>query len=229
VTEEDPDPDRPELEDLLDDPELLDTLRRLGLLNDARNLRRRAEADLERGRAAAQQGDREAEWGYLQRALWNLRAGHRLQQESVEGVLEPSPTARPSLDLEYHYRGFGDCPSYCRIRVFEPRGGPVIVLATELTENPGTSITNFVEGMLPQVARLLATPVGELFWIEHYLARGTQPHERETFSQVTLTVTEWGVTRPHWAPLTRAEVEARIGGRMEEGGAQWKRKPGPHP
>ena len=53
-------------------------MRILELLEQANNFRLRTEADLDRARAAGRGQDRVGEWHYLQRALWNIRAAHRL-------------------------------------------------------------------------------------------------------------------------------------------------------
>lgn len=69
----------PRSEVLWDDPAFQDGLRNLELLDQARNLRLRMEADLGHAWAAGPRQDRAKEWSYLQRAIWNLRGGHRLQ------------------------------------------------------------------------------------------------------------------------------------------------------
>ena len=49
---------------------------------------------------------------------------------------------RKTLDTRFSYRGCHGCESLCRLRVYEEPGKPAVVIATELEENPGTSITN---------------------------------------------------------------------------------------
>lgn len=172
------------------------------------------EADLDRAWTASRRQDYDQQWSYLRRALWNLRAAHRLQREAGEGLAPASPFAEPSLDLPFRYWGFRNTPSHCRIRVFEPNGQPLVVLATELPDNPGTSITNFAEQLATQIGELLAAPLETLVWIEHYPERGAKPHERESFALVSFTRTALGLSTPRWRHLDRAEVAALIGGEL---------------
>lgn|GEM_PF-98493 len=213
---------RPPSEDLLDDPVIQDVIRRLELLEGAKNLRLRTEADLNRARQAGQRGDAGLELGYLRRAVWNIRAAHRLQDEAGAGLglAEETTTAAaavPLLDVAYHFRGLCGAPSCCRLRVYEPREGPLVVIATELPENPGTSITNFVEELAAEVWALLERPARGMVWIEHYPERGPV-HRRipEGFDRVTFARTERGFSGPQWRRLPRAEVEQLIGGPLEE-------------
>jgi len=205
---------------LRDDPVIQDAVRRLELLDQARNLRLRTEADLDRAREAGRRGEPELERGYLRRALWNIRAAHRLQDEAGEGhpLLESQRelSAAPTLDLIYPFRGLCGAPSRCRLRIYEPREKPLVVLATELPDNPGTSITNYVEELAAEVWALLEKPACGMVWIEHYPERGSV-HRRlpEGFDRVTFRQTERGFAGPRWRPLARAEVEALIGGPLE--------------
>lgn len=199
---------------ILEDPVFQDGIRRLQLLEQAKNLRHRMEVDLERGWAAGRQQDRRAQWSYLQRALWNLRAAHRLQMEAGEGLVPASPNAEPSLDLPFRYWGFQGTPSCCRIRVFEPKGHALVVLATELPDNPGTSITNFAAQLATQIGELLAVPLESLLWVEQYPECGPQPHEQESFALVSFTRTPHGLSHPSWRSLSPAEVANLIGGKL---------------
>lgn len=70
-------------------------------------------------------------------------------------LVPASQFAEPSLALPFRYWGFLNIPSRCRIRVFEPKEQPLVVLATELPDNPGTSITNFAVPFATQVGLLL--------------------------------------------------------------------------
>lgn len=196
------------------EPLFQESLRRLELLDQAKNLRLRMEADLDRGWAAGQRQDRDGQWRYLQRAFWNLRAAHRLQMEAGEGLVPASPFAMPSLDLPFRYWGFLNAPSRCRIRVFEPKERPLVVIATELPDNSGTSITNFAAPLATQIGELLLVPLEALVWVEHYPERGPAPQERENFSLVTFTRAPHGLTAPRWRSLDRAGVAARIGGEL---------------
>lgn len=223
---EPPSPDDLLPEDLLDSPVIQDVIHRLKLLDHAQNLRLRAEADLEQARSFGRMGDRGGETHYLHRAFWNLRAGRRLQAEAGEGLIPPNLVAEPTLDLLYHYRGFGNAPSHCRIRVYEPREAPLVVVATELPDNQGTSITNYAEPLAMAIAQLLEASRETFLWIEHYLERGTLPHQRENFARVLFSGRS---SSTRWEHLTREQVEELIGGKLANEQPKWQNKPHPQP
>ena len=73
--------------------------------------------------------------------------------------------------LEYAgYRGF---PSRCGLRIEPLRDGRVLVICTELPDNPGTSVTNFCEEIAMLVCRRYEIDPRRLAWVEHYPAGGT--------------------------------------------------------
>ncbi len=118
------------------------------------------------------------------------------------------------------YRGYHGCRSKCRLRLFQASepGGPPVALATELEDNPGTSITNRIEHIASLAFQLLERPPAGFLLIEHYQDRaliGGRPRLKEHFDQVLLTRSGPSFTDPHWRPLSRAEVEQRIGGPLE--------------
>lgn len=203
--------------DLLDDPVIRDAIRRLELLDQAQNLRLRCEADLLRAQEAGRLGEPGLQRGYLRRALWNIRAAHRLQDGAGEGMDLPArETAAPTLDMRYSFRGLCGAPSCCRLRVFEPKGKPVVVV-TELDDNPGTSVTNFAEELATDVGELLEQPT-DMVWIEHYPERGPAYRRLpESFDRVTFAWTGRHFAGPQWRRLSRAAVETLIGGPLEEG------------
>lgn len=45
-----------------------------------------------------------------------------------------------------------------------------MVIATELSDNPGVSVTNFAEGLATLVCRRFSIDPEKLIWIEHYPA-----------------------------------------------------------
>jgi hypothetical protein len=107
-------------------------------------------------------------------------------------------------------------------------GLPPVVVATELPENEGASITNAAEELAADVlAGYLPERAGEerpFVWIEHYPPR---PGGRdETFDLVTfehyrlrqeLRAGRWRMLlgEPVWRHLAREQVEALIGGALE--------------
>lgn len=66
--------------------------------------------------------------------------------------------AMPSIvDKTYRWTGFGNglgnWASHCRIRIFRPHPEQIVVIASDLGEDSGTSITNCAEGLATLVVR----------------------------------------------------------------------------
>jgi hypothetical protein len=70
-------------------------------------------------------------------------------------------------DFEHHYHGMMAVRSVCRIRVYQLESGMTVVIATELPDNPGTSVTNWAEFLASEMRRRFVAPGGALAWIEH--------------------------------------------------------------
>lgn len=127
-----------------------------------------------------------------------------------------------------HYGGLHGCHSQCRIRRFRHEDRTVIV-ATELADNRGTSITNMAEHLCDSMLSFAGDPA-IWTWIEHYPARGNHGHRiSESFTRVTFQEAP-GATRTHrhflghvyecscgrfhhptWQSITREEVERLTG------------------
>ena len=57
---------------------------------------------------------------------------------------------------------------HCRIRVYEDPGNAPLVIASELADNPGPSVTSAAEYIAGQVYRWLECPPQGIYWIEHW-------------------------------------------------------------
>ena len=116
-------------------------------------------------------------------------------------------------DRLYLYRGFHGCPSHCWLRIYTAPG-QTVVLATEVDDNPGTSITNMAAGLATEVVRAFGLPLDRLVWIEHYpdrMVSAGRPRLPAAFDQVTFTHTAQGLQSPQWCRLSLAQVETLIG------------------
>jgi hypothetical protein len=51
----------------------------------------------------------------------------------------------------FQYRGFYGCPSVCSLEILRLADGRAAVIATELDDNPGTSVTNVAEHLASEV------------------------------------------------------------------------------
>jgi hypothetical protein len=56
-------------------------------------------------------------------------------------------------DYRHFYRGLHGSPSVCHILVYCGSGDATLVIASELPDNPGTSITNAAEGQTTEMGR----------------------------------------------------------------------------
>lgn len=127
-------------------------------------------------------------------------------------------------DKRFEYRGFHGCKSACRLRVYETPGKVPVALVTELTDNPGTSITNMAEYLATLIWKMLERPADGLVWIEHYEDRarvGGRTTLKNEFDRVTFEPRSdasgilTGFGEPHWQRISREEVETLLGQRVE--------------
>ena len=116
-------------------------------------------------------------------------------------------------DALYLYRGFHACLSYCWLRIYTAPGQSV-VLATEMPDNPGTSITNAAERLAMEVMRTFGLLFDSLRWVEHYperQGRHGHPPLPASFDLVTFTPTTQGLRSPEWRRLSQAQIEHMLG------------------
>lgn len=149
----------------------------------------------------------------------------------------PAPereTSRRQLvhDELFTYAGYWTRDAVCRIQIFAAPDEVPVVVATELEENTGTSITNVCEYL---AAEVIARHFPERFeaedpiiWIERY---PRTPAERRqglpTFSQAEFssftprveylgTIKRIRIGQPTWRHVEETEVEELIGPLVED-------------
>ena len=139
---------------------------------------------------------------------------------------ESSPRQLVHDDL-FTYAGYWSQDGVCRIRIYTAPDEVPVVVATELDDNRGTSITNMSEFL---AADVIARHFPERFeaedpviWLEHYprtpaeQRQGLPDFSRAEFSSFTPRVERLGgiirirIGQPTWRHLDEAEVEALIG------------------
>lgn len=119
-------------------------------------------------------------------------------------------------EMTFPYTGFYNSESLCRIR-WTARRDKVIVVATELPDNPGASITNRAEHLALQVCRHLEIEPEQLVWVEHYPDQrpaGSRFHNPVLEEHFNLVAFHWdgkAFTRPQWMRVKKEFVEALIG------------------
>ena len=144
-------------------------------------------------------------------------------------MTERLPTSQPEYQLtrdeRYDYEGFWRHPAVCRIRIYERADATPVVIATELAENTGTSITNMAEYL---AAEIISHHFPERFeteepviWVEQY-PRHPGQRDLPEFSQVAFASYTprivWAGMRqrirlgqPSWRYLEREAVEQLVG------------------
>jgi hypothetical protein len=126
-------------------------------------------------------------------------------------------------DYIHPYRDAGGHPAHCRVRIYLPEEmhDVPVVICSELSNNPGGSITNSAEAIAAGVIRANELPT-PLVWIEHWPKEATDVEE-ETFELVVfssykveerapyLGETRARIGEPAWKPLDRTSVEVLVG------------------
>jgi len=129
-------------------------------------------------------------------------------------------------DYIHPYKDARGCTAHCRVRVYLPddmHDAPVVI-CSELSNNPGGSITNSAEAIAAGVIRANELPT-PLVWIEHWPTestdRGAKTFDLVVFSsyKVEERAPYLGETRAWigdatWKPLDRATVETLVGDKV---------------
>jgi len=102
----------------------------------------------------------------------------------------------------------------CRIRVYRPDEGTVIVIATELPDNPGVSITNWAEHLATEIRDTYLKQGEALIWIEHYPGRPSRYDPsvtiKEEFDRVLMRWNGTAYEEPEWKSFDCKGVERLI-------------------
>lgn len=108
------------------------------------------------------------------------------------------------IDEIFHYKVKANSfPAKCRVRIKSNT-----VIATELPDNEGMSITNAAEEVAMQVCQFYEIPIAQLVWIEHYPQRADID---ETFDAVDFEIVHNYFSNPSWKPTSRTLAEELIG------------------
>lgn len=119
--------------------------------------------------------------------------------------------------MRYKYEGYFKCESQCDLDIYRYDEG-VVVVATEIDENEGTSVTNMAEGLATVVCKDWGIDPQTLIWIEHYPDRDPSGRKREDpiwAESFDIVFFDWDgkrFRRPKWQRLTAATAASLIGG-----------------
>jgi hypothetical protein len=121
-------------------------------------------------------------------------------------MLDATQYKRVVVD-RYRFRGFHGCDAWCALEILQGRGGRTVVIATEVKDNPGTSITNVCEHLAYSVWLEFSIDPSKLVWIEHYgyPAPGDSRRHPRSYDLVTFDILPAGhdavFAHPKWRPI----------------------------
>lgn len=102
----------------------------------------------------------------------------------------------------YNYKGIRGCDCKCDIEIREN-----IVIATELKENPGTSITNWAEHLANDITEQYSIPKEKLVWLECYDHLGI-------YAIVEFELRGNVFVNPQWKHCTKAVIDKIADGKI---------------
>ena len=103
---------------------------------------------------------------------------------------------------QFHFRGLGGDEAWCALEILRAVDGRRVVIATEVDDNPGTSVLTACEFLAQAVCEHFSIDPVELVWIEHY--GGVTQHRPVTYNRVVFKVrpaAEVIFADPHWTPM----------------------------
>ena len=71
-------------------------------------------------------------------------------------------------EFHFDYAGLHGRPARCGLELIELPDRRTVVITTELSDNPGVSVTNFAEELATLVCNMFCIDPMTLVWIEHY-------------------------------------------------------------
>lgn len=133
--------------------------------------------------------------------------GRNHNKEGLAGLrsfLQTESLLKPDDNMhEYDFAGLNGFPSKCGLRIYSRDGDVMVIVFTELSYNPGTSVTNAIEILATKVYRrsFIKWPPKDFIFIEHYPA--DEHREKDTYDLVRM---EWDGNEfkfPKWSPLSQ--------------------------
>ena len=112
--------------------------------------------------------------------------------------------------MRYKYKGFWGCDSCRDIEVHRRSDGKCVFIATEVPDNPGTSVTNFAEHLATAMRRQHGLKPEEVIWIEHYPE--AKDRRKKSFDLVRFAVEGDFFRTPVWNRITEQAVDELIAG-----------------
>jgi len=124
----------------------------------------------------------------------------------------------------FDFRGLGGRPAWCRLELIPLVDGRTAVIVTEVSDNPGTSVTNAAEHLASFVCDRFRIDPDRLVWIEHYgyggrrertydlVTSSRQPIQKIQWSEAVLRYHPSGwqgyFEEPEWRAMTDDDWQA---------------------
>jgi hypothetical protein len=113
----------------------------------------------------------------------------------------------------YPYRGFHGCDAWCQLEIPSLGDDHIVVIVTEVKDNPGTSITNCAEHLAHWVCLEFEIEPTRLIWTEHYgYPSETAPQVPRTYDLVRFDILPAGrdafFAHPAWRPMQPSDWQA---------------------
>jgi len=89
----------------------------------------------------------------------------------------------------YKYKGYWQQESHCYLERYNN-----IVLATEVADNPGTSITNMADNLATQVCKDFKIHPSNVVWIEHYTPKSYRNSTGTQGEEYSIVWFDWDLT-----------------------------------
>jgi hypothetical protein len=119
----------------------------------------------------------------------------------------------PATSVQFQFSGLHGRPGICAIERIALADGRTLIIASEVDENLGTSITNAAELIITQVCQRYHIDPAKLAWIEHYPPSKSHG-EKADWDLVTFVFIRhgdhWHFEEPSWRPM-RLEDWTRFG------------------
>jgi hypothetical protein len=113
--------------------------------------------------------------------------------------IQPETRGRAMVIERFEFRGFHGRGAWCRLEFIPLTDGRTLVIAIELLDNPGTSVTNVAEHLASHVCDEFGIDPDRLVWVEHYGYGPDRTYDLVTFSRREKEAVQWfpAVLRQH--------------------------------
>jgi hypothetical protein len=128
-------------------------------------------------------------------------------------------------DQDSDFRSLGRAHLICHVRIFNRAPEPPVVILTELSYNPGMSVTSAGEHIATELrGRHPLLRASEPIWIEHYngesYSAGLSAPDRFAHLSLAYNRDRYRHVGHGWRPLASSELQSMLGAPLEEFGFQ---------